>query len=81
VLYGIESTDDFDRRFEFSDFVGPPRYEDAEASADRRRRPKPAGRYQFLVEPQMVWIAVAALVLIAALFIAVRLFSGGPGPL
>jgi phospholipid/cholesterol/gamma-HCH transport system ATP-binding protein len=77
VLYGVESTDDFDRRFEFSDFVGPPRLEDAEADSERRR-PKPTGRYQFLVEPQMVWIAVAALVLIAALFIAVRLFSGGP---
>jgi phospholipid/cholesterol/gamma-HCH transport system ATP-binding protein len=76
VLDGVETTEDFDRRFEFSDFVGPPRLEAAEAAAERRR-PTPKRAYQFAVEPQMVWIAVAAVVLLAALFIAVKLFSGG----
>jgi phospholipid/cholesterol/gamma-HCH transport system ATP-binding protein len=76
VLDGVESTEDFDRRFEFSDFTGPPRLEDAEADADRQR--PPAGRsYQLPVDPQMVWIALAAVVLIAVLFVTVKLLSGG----
>jgi len=44
--------------------------------ADRQR--PPAGRsYQLPVDPQMVWIALAAVVLIAVLFITVKLLSGG----
>ncbi|MBO0878186.1 MAG: ATP-binding cassette domain-containing protein, partial [Pseudonocardia sp.] len=41
VLAGVHSTEDFDRRFEFSDFVGPPRLADAEVALLQRRSPPP----------------------------------------
>ncbi len=80
VLEGIKSTEDFDRRFEFSDYIGPPRLEDAEAAADRKR-PKPRKVFQFSVDPQMVVIAVVALILLTAVFLALKLFAPGGVPL
>jgi len=77
VLDGVQSTEDFDRRFEFSDCTGPPRLEDAEAAADRRPSTRPRVGSRSGADMQMAWIAIAAVALIAALFIAVKLLSGG----
>ncbi|MBV9313088.1 MAG: ATP-binding cassette domain-containing protein [Pseudonocardia sp.] len=76
VLDGIQSTEDFDRRFEFSDYVGPPRLEDVEAAAVRKR-PKTRKVYHLTIVPQMVIIAVIALILITAVFLAARVFASG----
>jgi phospholipid/cholesterol/gamma-HCH transport system ATP-binding protein len=75
VLRGIESSDELDQRFEFSDSVGPPpQLQDARTSADVSRagyteKPRMADRW-------MVWVAVAAVLLIAVclLLVKVRLF-------
>jgi phospholipid/cholesterol/gamma-HCH transport system ATP-binding protein len=77
VLAGIESTEDFDRKFEFSDYQGPPRLEDAEASAERLRPKKPK---EIKFDPQMMIIAVVALVLITAVFVALKIFAPGTLP-
>jgi phospholipid/cholesterol/gamma-HCH transport system ATP-binding protein len=77
VLEGIETTEDFDRKFEFSDFQGPPRLEDAEAAAERLR-PKEPKNINF--DPQMVIIAVVAIVLITAVFLALKIFAPGTLP-
>lgn len=77
VLEGIESTEDFDRKFEFSDFQGPPRMEDAEAAAERLR-PKDPKTLKF--DPQMLIIAVVAIVLITAVFLALKVFVPGTLP-
>lgn len=77
VLEGVESTEDFDRKFEFSDYQGPPRFEDAEAAAERRR-PKPAKTFHF--DPQMVIIAIVAIVLVTAVFLALKIFAPGTLP-
>jgi phospholipid/cholesterol/gamma-HCH transport system ATP-binding protein len=74
VLDGIESTDDFDRRFEFSDFVGPPRIDAAEIDALQRHRSPEARRPgQFSGDPRLIWAAAAAVVLIIVLFVVVKL--------
>lgn len=75
VLSGVRSTEDFDRKFEFSDYHGPPRLEDAEAAAGRKR----GGRkmLELNMDPQMIWLAVAGLILITLLFIALTVT--GPG--
>jgi phospholipid/cholesterol/gamma-HCH transport system ATP-binding protein len=69
VLDGIRSTEDFDRRFEFSDYTGPPRLADAEASADRRA-PAPVKRSGF--DAKMAWLAVLAVLVIVAVIMAAR---------
>ncbi len=78
VLEGIESTDDFDRKFEFSDYIGPERLSAAEAAAERKR-PEPKS---FTIDPQMVIITVVAIVMITAVFLALKIFAPGtlPGP-
>lgn len=79
VLEGIESTDDFDRKFEFSDYIGPERLAAAEAAAERKR-PEP----KFLkIDPQILIIALVAIALITTVFLALRIFAPPgalPGP-
>jgi phospholipid/cholesterol/gamma-HCH transport system ATP-binding protein len=77
VLDGIVSTEDFDRKFEFSDFQGPPRLEDAEAAAERLRPEEPK---KFTFDPQMMIIAVVAIVLVTAVFLALKIFAPGTLP-
>jgi hypothetical protein len=69
-LDGVVSTEDFDRKFEFSDYRGPARLEEAEAALDLR--PAPAKKAHFGVDRQMVWIAVIAVLVIVAVFLALR---------
>jgi phospholipid/cholesterol/gamma-HCH transport system ATP-binding protein len=76
VLEGIESTDDFDRKFEFSDYQGPPRLADAEAAAERRRPPE-RKEFQVSFDPRLVIIAVVAIVLITMVLLALKLFAPG----
>lgn len=76
VLEGVESTEDFDRKFEFSDYQGPPRLEDAEAAAERRR-PKEREEHSISFDPQLVIIAVVAIILITAVILALKLFAPG----
>jgi phospholipid/cholesterol/gamma-HCH transport system ATP-binding protein len=70
VLDGVVSTEDFDRKFEFSDYRGPARLEEAEAALDLR--PAPAKKAHFGVDRQMVWIAVIAVLVLVAVFLALR---------
>jgi phospholipid/cholesterol/gamma-HCH transport system ATP-binding protein len=78
VLDGVETTDDFDRRFEFSDFVGPPRLDPAEVAALQRRvegrDPNIRRPGQFSGDPRMIWGAAAVVILIIVLFVVVKLF-------
>jgi phospholipid/cholesterol/gamma-HCH transport system ATP-binding protein len=71
VLDGIKSTEDFDRRFEFSDFTGPPKLDEAEADADRRPA-QPVRKKTLGVDSQMIWIAVIAVIVIVAILLAVQ---------
>lgn len=88
ILDGVESTDDFDRRFEFSDRVYPPRPEDAEAatesatadaateSATEYRRPEDArrpGRYPG--RPTVSVATVTAVTLLIVVFVIVKLLA------
>lgn len=70
VLDGIITTDDFDRRFEFSDFRGPALLEEAEAAIVRR--PVPPKKARFGGDRQTVWIAVVAVIVIIVVFLALR---------
>lgn len=80
VLDGVETTDDFDRKFEFSDYQGPPKLADAEADAERRPR-KPADQeHKVGFDPQLVIIAVVAIVLITAVILGLQMFSPGSPP-
>ncbi|WP_156935253.1 ATP-binding cassette domain-containing protein [Pseudonocardia spinosispora] len=72
VLHGIETTDDFDARFEFSDYTGPPRLDEAEASAERRRPPAVKPKSWFGVDPQWTWIALVAILVIVAFLLVAR---------
>jgi phospholipid/cholesterol/gamma-HCH transport system ATP-binding protein len=76
VLAGIHSTEDFDSRFEFSGFVGPPRLADAEAAVPRGPRPPPH-RADRPMDTRQVWIAVVAVLLLVALVLAVKVYSSG----
>jgi phospholipid/cholesterol/gamma-HCH transport system ATP-binding protein len=80
VLDGIETTDDFDRKFEFSDYQGPPKLADAEADADRRPRAQPDREHKISFDPQLVIIAVVAIVLITAVILGLQMFSPGSLP-
>lgn len=79
LLDGVRTSEDFDRRFDFSDYSGPPRLTDAEAAAVR-----PAPTVVRTSGPgsdrTVVWLAVLAAALLLALFLAVRLVSGGASP-
>lgn len=71
VLDGVITTDDFDRRFEFSDFRGPARLEEAEVAADRVKgragpSPRPA------IDPRMAWIGVVAVLVIVVVLVIAR---------
>ena len=79
VLDGVETTDDFDRKFEFSDYQGPPTLADAEADAERRPRTPERRLHTVSFDPQLVIIAVVAVVLITAVILGLQLF--GPGRL
>ena len=70
VLDGIVTTEDFDRKFEFSDYQGPAMLGDAEAAAVSR--PAPAKKAHFGVDRQMLWIGLAAVVLIIVVLLALR---------
>ncbi|MBW0101174.1 ABC transporter ATP-binding protein [Pseudonocardia sp. KRD291] len=60
LLRGVETGDEFDRRFRLSDFMGPPRLSDAEAAlgtdGDRRR--------VFEIDTRAIVFAVAAVALV-----------------
>lgn len=79
VLEGVETTDDFDRKFEFSDYQGPPKLVDAEADAERRPRKPAAKEHKVSFDPQLVIIAVVAIVLVTAVILGLQMF--GPGSL
>lgn len=72
VLAGVHSTEDFDCRFEFSDFVGPPWLTDAEAAALGTER-QPVRRPDRAMDPRQVWLAILAALLVVALVIVARL--------
>jgi phospholipid/cholesterol/gamma-HCH transport system ATP-binding protein len=76
VLHGVQTTEDFDRRFEFSDFVGPPRLDEAKAVVAERRPPARSSS-SFAVDPKQVWLAIVAVLVIAALYLAVKVSAGG----
>ncbi|WP_028925986.1 ATP-binding cassette domain-containing protein [Pseudonocardia acaciae] len=88
ILAGVETTEDFDRRFEFSEFVGPPRLEDAEAAAlQRRHRPPGAGPESLQHPParpadrpmnlRQVWVAVLVVLLVIAAVLALKVYTSG----
>jgi phospholipid/cholesterol/gamma-HCH transport system ATP-binding protein len=76
LLDGIRGSDDFDRRYEFSDYKGPPRLEEAEAAADRRRPEQKHTTFGLNVDPQMVWIAIIAVIVIVVLFVVLKFVPG-----
>jgi phospholipid/cholesterol/gamma-HCH transport system ATP-binding protein len=71
VLDGIVDTEDFDRRFEFSDYLGPARLREAEVAAVRNR-PAPAKKIRFGADLRMVGIAVIAVVVIVVVLLATK---------
>lgn len=62
LLRGVETGEDFDHRFRISDFLGPPRLADALAAAGRTARPR-----TFSIDEHVLWVGLAALVLVAML--------------
>jgi phospholipid/cholesterol/gamma-HCH transport system ATP-binding protein len=66
VLEGINSTEDFDRKFEFSDYRGPAMLAEAEMAAVRNRADREAAQPppRTGADRRLVWLAVAAVVLI-----------------
>lgn len=73
LLRGVETGEDFDHRFRISDFLGPPRLADALAAAGRTPR-----RRSFAIDEHVLWVGLAALVLVAVL--AALLSLGPPAP-
>jgi phospholipid/cholesterol/gamma-HCH transport system ATP-binding protein len=61
LLSGVETNEQFDHRFQISDFMGPPRLEDVRAGEDEERGLK----IHFTVDPQMVRAAMVAAVAVA----------------
>lgn len=76
VLAGVHSTEDFDRRFQFSDSAGPPRLADAEAAVRGRPGP-PTHRPDRPMDLRQVWIAVLAVLLVVAAVLAVKVYTSG----
>lgn len=83
VLDGIHDTGDFDRRFEFSDMSGAPKLADARAVLDedstRVAGTTAKGKLTerdlgYSVDPKQVGFAVAALVVLAVVFLLVLVF-------
>jgi phospholipid/cholesterol/gamma-HCH transport system ATP-binding protein len=69
VLEGVESTDDFDRRFEFSDYRGPAQLEEAEEVVRRARQDEEKQQDSRRLDQPMVWVAIAAVVLIVVIIV------------
>jgi phospholipid/cholesterol/gamma-HCH transport system ATP-binding protein len=70
VLQGIESTEDFDRRFEFSDYQGPPQLEQALKYATK---PKTSSLEADWNKRQVFWFSIAAVLSIAVLILVAKL--------
>jgi phospholipid/cholesterol/gamma-HCH transport system ATP-binding protein len=75
LLDGVESSEEFDRRFEFSDYLGPARLRDAWAAADRKQ-PKPPKNARLTTYSHLVWITVIAALTLLILVIGLKIYSG-----
>ncbi|HZZ51245.1 MAG TPA: ATP-binding cassette domain-containing protein [Pseudonocardia sp.] len=72
ILEGIESTEDFDRRFEFSDYRGPAQLEEAEEIVRRSRKDEEQRQEPRRADRPMLWVAIGAVVLIALIIVITR---------
>lgn len=70
LLEDVESTDDFDKRFEFSDYTGPARLDDVATIAERKREGRRSTGLP--VDARMTWIALGLLALIVVLFVLAK---------
>ena len=75
ILDGIASSGDFDRRFEFSDYLGPPRLRDAVAAADRQLPPSNKTR-RLAMYSRILWIAVIVGISIVILTVGIKIYTG-----
>ena len=66
LLEGVESNEQFDHRFQISDFVGPPRIEDIRAAQEREDDEERRKR-SMIVDPRMVRAAIIAVVAVAVI--------------
>ena len=62
LLNGIETNEQFDHRFQLSDFLGPPRMADIEADDDRGSRR--GLKLQLTIDPAMVRAAIIGIVVV-----------------
>ena len=70
VLDGIESTDDFDKKFEFSDYTGPAALDDVATIAERKKAGRRSSKLP--VDARLTVIALGLLVIIAVLFLLAK---------
>ena len=71
LLNGIETNEQFDHRFQISDFLGPPRMSDIEADDDRGSRR--GLNLRLTIDPLMVRAAIIGIVVVTLVLMALTL--------